>query len=284
MQALTIVPHSNIVKEIALHFESIGDFLNAARYYVHAANYARALKLVLERNFVNSDSIDFAIEIIGEANDDNLTRKLIEFLMGEHDGVPKDAKYIFKLYMSMKQYKEAARTSILIAREEQAQGNYRGAHDLLLDNYKYLKKSNVPIPAELDQMLMLLHSYTLVKTLIKVDDHEKSARMLIRVASNISKFPAHTVPILTSTVIECHRAGLKKEAFDFAAILMRPEYRGAVDPKFKRKIEQIVRRPDGDNPLEAESACPYCNSSVRDTLLNCEACKKHLPYCIATVT
>ena len=33
----------------------------------------------------------------------------------------------------------------------------------------------------------------------------QAARLLIRVANNISKFPSHVVPILTSTVIECHR-------------------------------------------------------------------------------
>ena len=47
----------------------------------------------------------------------------------------------------------------------------------------------------------------------------------VRVARNISKFPKHIVPILTSTVIECHRAGLKKTAFEYASMLMRPEYR-----------------------------------------------------------
>lgn len=46
----------------------------------------------------------------------------------------------------------------------------------------------------------------------------------MRVSRNISKFPSHTVPILTLTVIECHRAGLKKSSLEFAAILMRPEY------------------------------------------------------------
>ncbi len=35
----------------------------------------------------------------------------------------------------------------------------------------------------------------------------------------------HVVPILTSTVIECHRAGLKKTSFEYASMLMRPEYR-----------------------------------------------------------
>ncbi len=38
---------------------------------------------------------------------------------------PKDAKYLFRLYMARKQYKEAAKTAVIIAREEQAAGNYR---------------------------------------------------------------------------------------------------------------------------------------------------------------
>lgn len=41
----------------------------------------------------------------------------------------------------------------------------------------------------------------------------------------LPRFPKHVVPILTSTVIECQRAGLKKTAFEYAATLMRPEYR-----------------------------------------------------------
>jgi len=49
------------------------------------------------------------------------------------------------------------------------------------------------------------------------------------------------VPILTSAVIECHRAGLKNSAFRFAAMLMRPEYRNKIDLKHKKKIEAMVR-------------------------------------------
>lgn len=52
---------------------------------------------------------------------------------------------------------------------------------------------------------------------------------------------ADIVPILTSTVIECHRAGLKNSAFGFAAMLMRPEYRNKIDAKYKKKIEAMVR-------------------------------------------
>lgn len=99
--------------------------------------------------------------------------------------------------------------------------------------------------------------------------------MLIRVSNNISKFPARkstqnppfniklisknegqklssrslngvhlgvdVVPILTSAVIECHRAGLKISSFSFAAMLMRPEYRNEIDPKYRKKIEAMVR-------------------------------------------
>ena len=84
---------------------------------------------------------------------------------------------------------------------------------------------------ELANSLMLLHSYVLVKPLIKVGDHLSAARLLCRVARNISRFPAHVVPILTSCVIECHRAGLRGSAFEYASTLMRPEYREQLQVK-----------------------------------------------------
>ena len=40
--------------------------------------------------------------------------------------------------------------------------------------------------------------------------------MLLRVAKKISAFPAHVVPILTSTVVECMKAGLKQAALTHA--------------------------------------------------------------------
>ena len=75
-------------------------------------------------------------KVVGESGQTHLARQLIEFLMGETDGVPKDAKYLFRLYMARKQYKEAAKTAVIIAREEQAAGNYRNAHDVLFNMYQ----------------------------------------------------------------------------------------------------------------------------------------------------
>ena len=59
---------------------------------------------------------------VGRAKDEQLTHQLIDYLMGETDGMPKDAKYLFRLYMALKQHREAARTAIIIAREEQIAG------------------------------------------------------------------------------------------------------------------------------------------------------------------
>ncbi len=65
--------------------------------------------------------------------------------------------------MSLGQFKEAARTAVIISKEEQAMGNYRTAHDLLLENYIQLRLHYGRIPAEIDRMLMIVHSYILVK-------------------------------------------------------------------------------------------------------------------------
>ena len=47
--------------------------------------------------------------------------------------------------------------------------------------------------------------------------------------------------ILTSTVIECQRSGLKNSSFNFAAMLMKQENCQQIDAKWKNKVEQVVR-------------------------------------------
>ena len=74
--------------------------------------------------------------------------------------------------MSLGQFKEAAKTAIIIAREEQVYGNYfmmmilgnyRVAHDLLLENYIQLRSLKCKVPYEMSRLLMLVHSYIIVK-------------------------------------------------------------------------------------------------------------------------
>eukprot|EP01137_Pigoraptor_chileana_P005155 Opistho-2@47869 len=269
-------------QSIALYFEGKNNHLLAGKFFMKCGQHTKALRHFLAAPIGDGESIDYAIETVGLAKNERLVHTLIDFLMGDTDGQIKDPKYIFKLWMSLKQYREAARTAIIIAREEQNNGHYREAHDTLFKMYKELEQQKIRIPAEMVSNLMILHSYILVKMHIKQEDHLTGARMLIRVANNISKFPTHIVPILTTTVIECQRSNLKNSAFSYAAMLMRPEYRTKIDAKYKRKIEMIVRKPERNEEEEPKTACPYCKNMVPQSELNCPDCKNTLPYCIAT--
>jgi len=60
-------------------------------------------------------------------------------------------------------------------------GNYKYAHDILLDTFKDIKQGNQRIPFELNQRLLLIHSYQLAKKLVKFGNHMGAARLLIRV-------------------------------------------------------------------------------------------------------
>ncbi len=41
------------------------------------------------------------VQVVGLAKNDMLTHTLIDYLMGESDGHPKDPNYIFRLYMAL---------------------------------------------------------------------------------------------------------------------------------------------------------------------------------------
>ncbi|KAL1529596.1 hypothetical protein AB1Y20_000539 [Prymnesium parvum] len=268
-------------KKIAQYYETNGEFKSAGEYWFICKDYSKALRLFLQ---CGERAVDQAIDVVGRARSDILTHQLIDFLMGESDGVPKDPNYIFRLYMALGNYPQAAKTAIIIARQEQELGNYRVAHQILFDTHKELTSQKIRVPQELAHNLMLLHSYVLVKPLVKVNDHLAAARMLSRVARNISKFPMHVVPIITSTVIECHRAGLRGAAFEYASMLMRPEYRPEIQEAYKRKIEAIVRKPGDKSDIEEpETPSPYDpKARVPETVLECPSTRNAIPYCVAS--
>ncbi|CAH8497761.1 unnamed protein product [Schistosoma turkestanicum] len=289
-------------QSIACYFENEKNWYLAGKYYLLAKQYEKAIKHLLHVPYEeNSPAIDLALEVVGEANDSRLTHLVIVYLMGETDGIVKDARYLFRLYMVLKQYKEAARTAVIIASEEQISGNYRSAHDLLFSMVQELRQRRIHVPFEMFENLTLLHSYILAKVHVKNGEHLLGARMLIRVSESISKFPAHIVPILTSTVIECQKAGLKSASYSYAAMLLRPEYRDKLDAKYRRKFETLVRRPDlktngvGDlsgvgsklsqsnhSIVETSTPCPSCGSPLLETSLYCTECRSTIPYCVIT--
>jgi len=268
-------------RKVAQYFEAKGDALRAGEFWYACKEYSKALRLFLQ---CGERAVDQAIDVVGRAHSDMLTHTLIDFLMGETDGVPKDPNYIFRLYMALGNYPQAAKTAIIIARQEQELGNYRIAHGILFETHRELTAQRIRVPQELAHNLMLLHSYVLVRPLTKMGDHLSGARMLIRVAKHISRFPMHVVPILTSTVIECHRAGLRATSFEYATTLMRPEYRQQIGEAYKRKIEAIVRKPGDRTDLEEpETPSPFdTNARVAETVLECPSTRNTLPYCVAT--
>ncbi|XP_072391731.1 WD repeat-containing protein 19 isoform X3 [Diabrotica undecimpunctata] len=278
---------------VATHFENEQNFLLSGKYWFHAKDYQKAMKFLLKAARSSSkekEAITVAIDVVASSNDNTLTNTLIEFLLGESDGIPKDPKYLFRLYMARKQFREASKSAVIIANEEQINGNYRNAHDILYAMCQELKQNSIKIPFEMYMNLMLLHSYILVKLHVKRGQHLNAARMLMRVANSISKFPAHIVPILTSTVIECHRANLRQVAYKYATTLMNPEYRKNIDPKYSKKIEAVIRKPskgvkDGEaseDPVEPLTPCPFCESMLPETEITCNTCKNNIPFCIVT--
>ncbi|KAL0480339.1 hypothetical protein AKO1_007082 [Acrasis kona] len=265
---------------IAEYFENKGEAATSADYYVRVREYDRALKLYLK---CGEDQVDKAIQVIGLANNDALTTLLIDFLMGDMDGAPKDPKHIFKLYMALGNFKQAAKTALLIAKQEQEAGNYLVAHQVLFEMTRELDKKKVHVPSDLRQALMLLHSYMIIKDLNGTKDLIMPAQMLIRISKNISKFPNSTVKILTSTVLQCIRAGLKSKAYEYAAVLVREENRSKIEEKYKSKIINFVRKKKEEDTVQEEmTPCPCCKTLMPETQLDCDQCQNHIPFCIAS--
>ena len=177
---------------------------------------------------------------------------------------------------------QAAVTAVAIASEEQRQGAYPAAHSLLLDTTLQLARRGVRAPVELDRALQVLHSYLTVKRWVKRGDHATAAMLLARVSRNIAAFPLHTVPILTSTVVECQRAGFKRTSSEFAAMLAKPEYRQLVIEKYRKKIELLARRPETEEEPQPAPPCPYCAAPLPQGVLDCPSCSNSVPWCVAS--
>jgi WD repeat-containing protein 19 len=178
---------------VAQYFENEKYTLLTGKYYFLAKEYAKALKLLMKASTFGNDeqqALSLAIDCVASSNDDRLAAQLIEFLLGENDGTPKDPKMLFRLYMARKQFREAAKTSVIISSQEQIAGNYRNAHDLLYSMYQELRRNSLTVGNDMKYNLILLHRYILVRIHVKRGDHQMAAKLLVEVAKNISQFPS----------------------------------------------------------------------------------------------
>jgi WD repeat-containing protein 19 len=152
------------------------------------------------------------LTLLEKQKNEKLSRLLLDYLLGHGiDGESKEAKYLFRFYVGLEQYSEAASTAVIISRDQQLKGDYKKAREILFGMSRDLKMRGIKNPAEMSSSLLLLHSYLLVRPTLSVrNDHVTAARLLCRVAKSISKFQMHIVQLLTKTVIECNKTGLKK--------------------------------------------------------------------------
>ena len=88
---------------------------------------------------------------------------------------------------------------------------------------------------------------------------------------------------MTSCIGESTQAGLKRQAYQWACVLIRPENIDQIPPKFKSKIESVARRPvKTEDETEPMTPCPHCNFDIPETKLDCPSCKNNLPFCLAS--
>ncbi|XP_053626138.1 WD repeat-containing protein 19 [Plodia interpunctella] len=275
-------------KSLALHFEGEKNHLLAGKFYFHAGEHGKAMTHLLKTGGSEeeeNEAISIAIDAAAASDDDRLTRRLIEFLLGETDGTPREPRHLFRLYMAKRQFAEAAKTAVIIAGAECRATRYREARCVLRGMSAALRARALPVPRDMRRAIVALHSYILVRTHVKRGRHDLAARLLIRTANDVSFFPSqqHQVSILTSTVIECSRAGLKHQAYHWARVLMQPEYRSQIDPKYVKKIESVVRHAPRSEPAPSPAApCPVCGAAVPVAELTCGRCEADIPACIAT--
>jgi WD repeat-containing protein 19 len=273
-------------QNIAVYYESTKKYGVAGEFCIRCNDWPRALKLFLQ---AGDDRIKDAIDLVARARREKkqhsgkLIRMLHGFLLGELDGKPKDPQFIFDLYVAIEEYGKAGETAMTIAHEEQQLGHYKPASRILLSAFQTLRQHRVRLPEALMRNLMLLHMYSLVKVRALVSDDQGAARLLMRLVDNISKFPANAVPLLLSALIGCDKANLKRSSYEYAAMLMRKEYREKLGAR-RSKVETMVRKrnPNASQAEDAMSPCAFCEFKFPSHNLDCPSCRNTVPFCIAT--
>merc|ERR1740139_434006 len=99
-------------------------------------HHTKALKLYIQEG---ESVIPDMIEMVAKVKMDALTHELVDYLMGETDNIPKEPQWTFKLYRAIGNVKQAVKIAINISQQEQEVGNYKMAHNILLDTYKDIK-------------------------------------------------------------------------------------------------------------------------------------------------
>jgi len=92
-------PHVACVRIRRQYYEKLQDFGKAGKFYSLCGQYTKALRLFLQ---CGDREIDAAIDAVGrspEKERDRLAHQLIDFLVGEKDGIPKVRRVLLASYL-----------------------------------------------------------------------------------------------------------------------------------------------------------------------------------------
>jgi WD repeat-containing protein 19 len=152
--------------DAAKYCEAQGKLIEAAELFAQADQPDKAFRFFVEGAKVERDesrvakAIEGAIHVVAKTREESYIHELIALLMARQ---PRNPKNIFKLHMHIGDFQEAVQTAQAIAREDMTAGNYKEARDNLYEMCGHLERAAKHVPMKLNGLLMLLHSYTLVK-------------------------------------------------------------------------------------------------------------------------
>lgn len=98
--------------KIASFYEGKSQWGKAAKHYEKCEQYSKALKLYIQDG---DGRIPDMIEMVAKVKIDALTHELVDYLMGETDGVPKEPQHTFRLYKETGQVGQAVKIAVSIA-------------------------------------------------------------------------------------------------------------------------------------------------------------------------
>jgi len=218
------------------------------------------------------------------AEDDDMSRQLVEFLLGENDGNPKDPGFLHYYYVKAEKFVEATKTALIVSRYYQDTGKFMDARHEVFDSMCWMKEAGRKFSKETIDQFNQTHSYMLLKTLLNRKEKTIPARLIKRIFETISRFRKACPGLLLAGVNTCQQADLKDSARQMAFLLVK-EYKNELDDKFKPAIEQLVRKTGKIAVADAKdstSPCPYCSEDVPDFALDCSFCRTLIPMCIIT--
>lgn len=103
--------------QIAVYYESKSMWDKAAKQYDEAKNPLKALKLYIKAGEIFIEKMLDLIE--RNSTQEHLIQELLDYLMGETDGQPKDPIFTYNLYRILKNFRNAAKIAVTIASTEQ---------------------------------------------------------------------------------------------------------------------------------------------------------------------